>query len=73
MDFFDLDTMLPVYVDYLGSFERGVNGVDVATDVMKDLVDHGVQDQRFVPAAEMSFNRDQLIIRSSPERVSVTI
>jgi|688.fasta_scaffold1208186_1 hypothetical protein len=69
MDFFDLDTMLPVFVDYLGSFERGVNGIDVTTDVMKELVDHGVQTQRFVPGAEMSFNRDQIIIRSSSDRV----
>ena len=38
MDFFDLDTMVPVYVDYLGSFERSVNGIETAPDAMKELV-----------------------------------
>ena len=38
MDFFDLDTMVPVYVDYLGSFERNVNGIETAPDAMKELV-----------------------------------
>ena len=38
MDFFDLDTMVPVYIDYLGTFERGVNGIETAPDAMKELV-----------------------------------
>lgn len=38
MDFFDLDTMLPIYVDYLGAFEHHVNGIEDATDVVKELV-----------------------------------
>ena len=37
MEFFDLD-MLPVYVDYLGTYERHVNGIEDATDAMKELV-----------------------------------
>jgi hypothetical protein len=43
MDFLDFDAMLPFYVDYLGTFERDVDGIADATDVLKDLVDHGVQ------------------------------
>ncbi len=38
MDFIDFDTMLPIYVDYLGAFEHHVNGIEDATDVVKELV-----------------------------------
>jgi hypothetical protein len=30
--------MLPIYVDYLGCFDRGVDDIDEAPDVIKDLV-----------------------------------
>ena len=38
MDFIDFDTMLPIYVDYLGAFEHHVNGIEDATGVVKELV-----------------------------------
>lgn len=65
-----LDSMLPIYVDYLGFFDRGIDGIDEAADAMKDLIDHGVTGRRFVPGAEMSFTKDQIILRSPPNRVS---
>ena len=72
MDLLVLDSMLPIYVDYLGFVDRGIDGIEEASDAMKDLIDHGVTGRRFVPGAEMSFTKDQMILRSSPNRVSST-
>ena len=67
MEFFDLG--LPVFVDYLGCFEVGINGINTPPDVMKELHDRGVQDNKFLPYGELIIEEDQLVLRDSPQRV----
>ena len=59
MDFLAFDSMLPFYIDYLGCFDRGIGGIDGPETAMKELIEHGVNEQRFVPGAELSFTKDQ--------------
>ena len=67
MDFFDM--VLPVYVDYLGCFEVGINGIKSPPDVMKELHDRGVQENKFLPYAELVIEDEFLVLRDSPQRV----
>lgn len=68
MDFFEM--MLPVYVDYLGCFEEGVDGVETPADVMRELHQRGYQENRFLPGGELVVEDDLLVLRDSPQRVS---
>lgn len=62
--------MLPVFVDYLGCFEEGFDGVNTPADVMRELHQRGVQENRYLPGAELVVEDDQLVLRDSPQRVS---
>ena len=62
--------ILPVYVDYLGCYEEGIDGVHSPPDVMRELHQRGVQDNRFLPGGELSIEEDKLVLRDSPQRVS---
>ncbi len=70
MDYFEM--MLPVFVDYLGCFEEGLDGVNSPLDVMRELNDRGVQENRFLPGGELTIEEDQLVLRDSPGRVRKT-
>ncbi|TRY75328.1 hypothetical protein TCAL_08322 [Tigriopus californicus] len=67
MDF--LDRVLPVYVDYLGSFESVPHDLEDGHDVMKHLLDHGVQSPQFVPNAEIIFTQDHILIKDVIQNV----
>ena len=68
MDLFEM--VLPVFVDYLGYFEEGIDGVHTPPDVMRELHQRGVQESRFLPGGELAIEDDQLVLRDSPQRVS---
>ncbi len=62
MDF--LDSVLPTYVDYLGRFESEPGYVESASDVMREMLERGVQDpKRFLPNAELSIERGKIYVR----------
>jgi hypothetical protein len=62
MDF--LDSVLPVYVDYLGRYESEPGYVEGAPDVMRELLERGVQDhKRFLPNAELTVDRGKIFIK----------
>ena len=63
--------VLPVYVDYLGCFEEDPEGgMASPADVMRELHQRGVQENRFLPGAELIVEEDQLVLRDSPQRVT---
>ena len=68
MEFFQL--VLPVYVDYLGAFEEGLEDIHDPVDVVQELNLHGVQHSRYLPGGELVIEEDQLVLRDSPQRVS---
>jgi hypothetical protein len=69
----DLDVVLPVFVDYLGCFDLGINGIHTPPDVMRELHERGVQENRFLPYAELAIEEDQLVLRDSPRRVIIIL
>ena len=71
MEFFQL--VLPVYVDYLGAFEEGLEDIHEPVDVVQELNLHGVQHSRYLPGGELVIEEDQLVLRDSPQRVSLMI
>ena len=69
MDFLDLDTVLPFYVDYLGRFEYDKEEKILnATDALSELLHSGVQEKVYVKNAEFNFTEDRLILTNA-ERV----
>ena len=68
MDFFDM--VLPVFVDYLGCFDLGLDGINSPPDVMRELHERGVQENRFLPYGELLIEDDHLVLRESPHRVT---
>lgn len=66
-----LDSVLPVYVDYLGQFEKGLAGVETPHDVLVHLIKHGVQQKRFLPNGELIVSGGKIILRDSIELVSL--
>lgn len=69
----ELDSVLPVYVDYLGQFEAGVGGVETPQDVLLHLISHGVQQKRFLPNGELIVSGGKIILRDSIEMVSKVV
>lgn len=60
--------LLPVYVDYLGAFEEGQE-IQNPPDVMRELHQRGVQENKFLPGGELCIENDHLVLRDSPQRV----
>lgn len=65
-----LDAVLPVYVDYLGSFEYLEGFLETHEDVMKELLTRGVKKGRFLPGGELSIANGYLVLKDNIERVS---
>jgi len=66
----DCFQVLPVYVDYLGRFPYKQNLLETPADAMKQLLDVGVTDKRFLPNGELSSEAGRLILRDNFRRVS---
>ena len=49
-----IDSVLPVYIDYLGQFEQDRNGVSTPHDVLIELMNKGVQKKKFLHNAELN-------------------
>jgi hypothetical protein len=60
----ELDAVLPVYVDYLGRFEADGHVLEAA-DVMRELLDRGVQEDHFLPNGELTIASSQVILRDN--------
>ena len=65
-----LDAVLPIFVDYLGSFEEEKGQIEKPSDVMKHLLDHGVQEQKFLPNGELVVSTGQIVLKDTMERVN---
>ena len=61
-----------VSVDYLGRWEVE-EGIQSATDVMRDLIRRGVQQDYFIPSAELEVREDEIALLDSSDGVKVTI
>lgn len=75
MDAIDqLDSSLPVYVDYLGRYETDPGFVENAADVMKALIERGVDERRFLPNGELTVEEDggsgRVVVRDEERNVA---
>ncbi len=69
-----LDSVLPIYVDYLGRYDWVPGEVESPADVMKALLDRGVTDRRnFLPNGEVSSSGQDgnLMLRDNVRQVGV--
>jgi hypothetical protein len=64
-----LDAVLPVYVDYLGRFELQPEFIETPEDVLRELLERGVTDKRFLPGGELSVNKGYLVLRDNIQQV----
>ncbi len=65
-----LDSVLPIYVDYLGRYEWQSGEVESAADVMRTLLERGVTDRRnFLPNGEVSAQDGSLVLRDNVRQV----
>ena len=65
-----LDSVLPIYVDYLGRYEFAGGELETAADVMRTLLERGVTDRRnFLPNGELSAQGPELVLRDNVRQV----
>lgn len=65
----ELEAVLPFFVDYLGCFPYGYGGARSGPDVMRLLLENGVNEDDFLPNGELIMLEDTLVLTDSSNRV----
>ena len=66
----ELEAVLPYFVDYLGRFPYGFGEARSSHDVMRLLLESGVNEDDFLPNGELTIFEDTMVLTDSSNRVN---